>query len=277
MSLPGATFADTLYAVGCGGCNHRRRSWALVVEIKQFSPASYQATLFTPDEGRGGARLLRTLSESWLEFFDAEPTPYPIPDDAPREFPRLVLSKKNKTFTCEISPARINFYWRRVGRGGRPMGAKSFFDVSVQWLNRYTSETGARVGRLAALRTLILREENAGNVLAHQFCSEEMVRSALSRPTNFELHAHKRFALRSGLNVNSWIRNKSAHYDEDGTLAPVIAVEQDINTLAEEAATQELSPGEVAGFFSDVPAEMDAVLKLYYPAREERIHEHRSV
>ena len=78
------------------------------------------------------------------------------------------------------------------------------------------------------------------------------------------MHAHKRFRLTNEFEVNSWVRNKT------GTISgehpePIVLVEQDLNTRAEDAERRRFSAEEIARFFSAVSNEFDVILRLYYP------------
>ena len=85
----------------------------------------------------------------------------------------------------------------------------------------------------------------------------------LNRPENFELHAHKRYALYGEEVVNSWVRNKSAYKASDEK--PVILVEQDLNTLGEQVLAREYTDEEMGLFFDAASSELDHILSIYYP------------
>jgi hypothetical protein len=43
-----------------------------------------------------------------LDILDGEPTILPVPNDAPLEIPRIILTSRNKAFSCHISSERID-------------------------------------------------------------------------------------------------------------------------------------------------------------------------
>lgn len=100
--------------------------------------------------------------------------------------------------------------------------------------------------------------------LAEHFCKEEWHKKPLNRPEGFELHAHKKYKLES-FNVNSWVRSKTGHLQEEGADVSIALVEQDINTLAEESADRSFTSDEFKQFFSIVLKEFDNILQMYYP------------
>ena len=46
--------------------------------------------------------------KSGLGILDGDPTVLPVPNDAPLEIPRIILTSKNKVFSCNISSERID-------------------------------------------------------------------------------------------------------------------------------------------------------------------------
>ncbi len=57
--------------------------------FEDFRLASYQATLFTPDEEVSSVKLVKGLLPQWVERFDADPIAVPAMEGIPREVPRL--------------------------------------------------------------------------------------------------------------------------------------------------------------------------------------------
>ena len=103
--------------------------------------------------------------------------------------------------------------------------------------------------------------------LARHFCKDRWDKAPLNRPENFELHAHKKFALGTDFEVNSWARSKTGKLAGDGDDKLIILFEQDINTLAEGTAERDFSKAEIKKFFGAVASELDSILELYYPER----------
>jgi hypothetical protein len=69
--------------------------------------------------------------------------------------------------------------------------------------------------------------------------------------------------------VNSWCRCKTGLVEqgEPQARSPVIIVEQDLNTLAEDMDTREFTVQEIAGFYASMPEELAQMLDLYFPGR----------
>ena len=77
-----------------------------VLTFEDFHLASYQASLFTPDEEVSSVKLVKGLLSQWAERFDADPIIIPTTEGGiPREVPRVVLQSKSKDWRCEIASA----------------------------------------------------------------------------------------------------------------------------------------------------------------------------
>ena len=63
--------------------------------------------------------------------------------------------------------------------------------------------------------------------------------------------------------INSWVRCKTAKLRADNR--PVILVEQDLNTLANEADSRRFEAGQIHAFFQMAAAEADEILRIYFP------------
>jgi hypothetical protein len=85
-----------------------------------------------------------------------------------------------------------------------------------------------------------------------------------NRPEAFEIHAHKRFKMGEFL-VNSWVRCKSAIASSASEMQPIVLVEQDINTLAEDVPSKVFRKAEIEAFFAKVSTEARTILNLYFP------------
>lgn len=231
-----------------------------------FLNNSYQATIFTPDGDLSVSNIMKDFYPSQSNFFDGEPTILPpIPEGAPLEIPRIILVNKTGEWRCEMSPARINMFWRRTKTTTTDINIVDFFKKAVDILLRYHNSANARIGRLAGIVARFAEQDTPGLFLARHFCREQWEQAPLNRPENFELHAHKAFDLGGKMKVNSWARNKTGKLVVDGIEKPIVLFEQDINTLADELSSIDLKEVEINHFFDVVAVELDTILGLYYP------------
>ena len=141
-----------------------------------------------------------------------------------------------------------------------------FFDGVPRLFEQYIDAFQVRVGRLAGILNRFAKNDSPGLYLARHFCKERWDTAPFNRPESFELHAHKRFALGNQIQVNSWVRSKSGKLaSSEKQDQSIVLVEQDINTLAEEAPSRAFSLDEIRAFFRLAASEFDAILTLYYP------------
>lgn len=209
---------------------------------------------------------MKDLYPSLANVFDGEPTVLPpVPEGAPLEIPRIIVESTSHEWRCQFSPARVSLFWRRTKSTGTCVELSDFFRQAVKILLQYTTLLSPRVGRLAALVTRFSPHGTPGLFLARHFCQDRWDEAPLNRPENFELHAHKKFTLASGFEVNSWARSKTGRLSEDGDEKLIVLFEQDLNTLAEEASARNFCEAEIKKFFGAVATELDSILGLYYP------------
>jgi hypothetical protein len=239
------------------------------LSAKDFAVAQVQATIFTPDEEVSAAKLAKGLLPKWAQRFDGEPFVLPSPlGGIPRELPKVVLHNKAGDWRCEIASERASVFWRALGSGETGVSLASFYKEAVRLLREYKEFLSARVGRMAAVTTRFADHPNPGLFLTHHFCQERWFKAPLNRPENLELHAHKKFLLGGRYTVNSWVRNKTGVLTLGEKQVSIVFVEQDINTLAEEATARDFTHEDVAGFFAAAAGEFDVILGLYYPDGE---------
>lgn len=231
-----------------------------------FLDNSYQATIFTPDGDLSVSKVMKDFYPSQSNLFNGEPTILPpIPEGAPAEIPRIILVSNTGEWRCEMSPVRINMFWRRTKSTTTDVNIVDFFQKAVGILLRYCNSANARVGRLAGIVSRFAEHDSPGLFLARHFCQEKWEQAPLNRPENFELHAHKTFDLGGEIKVNSWARNKAGKLVADDSEKPIVLFEQDINTLADDSSSTNLKEVEIKHFFNLVAVELNTILGLYYP------------
>jgi hypothetical protein len=228
-----------------------------------FSVANVQVCLFTPDFTVSPKQVvLKLLSGPWADLA-GEPMMLPSAPGLPRELPKLIVRDDNKGWQIEISDARLNVKWTRTAANEAHECAQLLQD-GQRYALEYMRVLQPQVGRLAAVVQRFATHPTPGLFLARHFCQERWSKAPFNRPESFEIHSHKAYAFASFV-VNSWVRCKTAKLavgdlQEDGVL-----VEQDINTLAEQAASRDFSQQQTSDFFGNVPREFAQILDLYFP------------
>jgi len=209
--------------------------------------------------------IYRKLPERWIDLFDGEPTLIPVPEGAPSNIPAMQLNNKSGELRFGMSRVRMDFELRSKSIEEPIESANSFFEQAIDYISELVNTLKLTVQRLAVNTHRFAIQENPGVYLAQHFCKEKWwLESPMNRPKQFELSAHKRFGLYKGLDVNSWMRNKTG--TSTTTNEPLILVEQDINTLPEEVDIRRFSKEEIGKFFIHNIKELDHILALYYPS-----------
>lgn len=235
------------------------------LSANSFRLSSCQATLFTPDEEVSAAKLVTGLLPKWLDHFDADPSVLPLQEVVPRELPKLILLSKSGLWKCEIASARINLFWFRSKASDTEPRTQDFFTSSLRFLNEYVAFQRARVGRMAAVLKRYAEHPSPGSYLVAHFCQGRWLSGPMKVSESFELHVRTNYNLADKFRVNSWIRNKTGQVFPPDEKRPIILVEQDLNTLAEEAATMDFTTEDVEMFYTAAAVDSDRILRSYYP------------
>ena len=236
-----------------------------MLRAKDFSLASCQATVFTPEEEVSGAKLVRGLLPRWSKHFDADPMILPVPDGISRDVPKLVLESKHKQWRCEIASARVNLFWKKTKAEPQAPTLPDFFAEASRLLGEYVQFQGARVGRLAAVLMRFAELPKPGAFLCKHFCRDRWVDELLNDLSGFEFHVHKRVSLSERFSANLWTRNKTGTITSGEKLRDIVFVEQDLNTLADEIDKADFSQKDIESFYSLAARELEAALESFYP------------
>ena len=237
-----------------------------MLRIADFLEAiSIQATLFTPGFNFVTSKILPTLLQIHPEEFDGDPAILPLPQDIPLSIPRIILKNINETKKLEVAPERIN-YFRLKADSEDLISISEFLKSAVNLLDLYLERTGANCGRIATVLKRFCYKDNPAIEIASHFCKEGFIDKPFNEPTNFEIHAHKKYRFIESFEVNSWVRIKSGIIKLMPTnlASPSITVEQDINTLSELNETIIYSIDKVNSFFNNILPEFNKILNLYF-------------
>ena len=222
------------------------------------------ATVFMQNCSLSGQVVFRKLPEKWFTLFDGDPIMMPLPEGAPREIPVLILRSKSQNWSCSFTSERIGFQWT-MNEAQKELDVSIFFAQAVEFFDDIKAVLNIQIGRMAAICHRYIVCDNPGILLAAHFCKDRWLEAPLNRPENFELHSHKKYMIYDELEVNSWVRAKTAILSP--TKEPVIFVEQDINTLAENIDIN-VNDEDMSKFFNYAQSELDKVFGLYFPKEE---------
>jgi hypothetical protein len=230
-----------------------------------------QAVIFTPGLNLSTTRVLASILDAYADNFNGDPITLPAPPAnflSSADSPRLLLQSQNGLLKLQVAPSRTD-----VLQAGDNLDATRPLPVFLDWccglFDDYLAVTQGRVGRLACVVQRRAITPNAPREIATHFCQPHFLTGPLNRPSDFEIHAAKQFAFIEGLPINSWFRCKSGSLTLPGEQPQVaVIVEQDFNTLPEQAEKQNFTAEQRRQFFSRVPAELQLVMNRYFPQTE---------
>ena len=226
---------------------------------------SIQASLFITNFTFSTSRILKTVLDHCSDQFDGDPTVLPLPDDAPKEIPRIILEKKDKSMKLEIAPLRLNLF-RIETQDEDTILPKKFLSTEAELLGKLIENIGADCVRMAVVLERLCPKKDSARDIAIHFSKENFMKEPFDRPSAFELHSLKTYTFLDSFEVNSWVRIKSGKIQpEKGVFRPVIIAHQDINTLAELMDTRTYNNYDISNFFNNIFEEFDNTLKLYFP------------
>jgi hypothetical protein len=232
-----------------------------VITSKAFDIAECQFVLFTPGLQFSVPRILASMLPVTGGLYDADPVVLPNTDELPPEVPRIILSSRDGQHRMQASAVRFDVFRRALPEHPGPTLTEAL-STCLPIISSYVKATNAVVERLAVVLKRIAPVDEPAKLLARHFCKEQWLQGPLNRPQQFELHAHKVFEVPGSVKVNSWFRIKTAILKLPQP-SPGILVEQDFNTLKEEA--HECKQEEIENFFRSVIPAFDEVLELYFP------------
>lgn len=224
-------------------------------------------SIWTPDPEFSTSLILLKLYPKVQSIFSGDPIVLPNVDGIPPEVPRITLQSKNQTIRFEFSLQRINLVIQ--DRKDSDLDSiESIKNWSVKLLSLTLQILSIKIGRLAWVLDRYVENQNPGEALSHHFCKDSLVNvntGALKRTENFELHAHKKYAILPDLLINSWVRCQTGTLKNGHEITKVMVVQQDLNTFAEDSETRKFTIDQVEAFLNAASIEFDSIYNLYFP------------
>ena len=236
-------------------------------EMLDFKIIRHQSTVFTPDPyEHDKVKLANVIKEATDNLFDGESAILPLPPEAPPDIPRISLMSKSEEWKIDISNARMNFFFlKRKDMQAEEPSLLAFFEQGLKIYRALNERYLIRYQRLAGgvQRVAVIEGKLPSEYLPERFSKAEFVeRGPFNRSARFELHNLKKYKPAwFSSDVNSWVRVQSAVLE--GTEEPVVSILNDINTLSEQRDAN-FSQETLVEFFTNLPAEMETILTLYF-------------
>ena len=235
-----------------------------MVNIDNLKIASLQVSIFTPAVLFSKSKVLERMIGNFADSFDGDTVVIPIPDNAPKEIPRITLHSADGKLKLDIAESRVNLFRYRTDNDVA-VDTSQTLDFSFRVIEEYKDCTQSTIGRLALVVTRFLGKEKAASTLASYFCKRKFTKELFDHARNFEVHSHKKYTLEE-FNINSWVRCQTKEKAEDNP--EIILVVQDINTLAEELAINDFTLEQVKAFLEVAYGEQEQTLCRYFPKKE---------
>jgi len=227
-----------------------------------FNLVNAQAVIFTPDYTAFSVpKFLACILGKYAGLYDGNVQTIPLPEQAPPDIPRVILQSKSETLKLQASPSRVDSLLNNVLANKSP---EEVFAACTKVLEHYTQATEAQINRLALVFTWMHKKESSARLLIERFCKPELQTTIFNKSQSFEVHSHEKTTL-GDFSTNIWMRCKTAELVTGNNSKQIIAIEQDINTLEEEA-THIFTINEISKYFQTASLEMNRLLELYFPA-----------
>lgn len=233
----------------------------------EFSPIKLMASIFTPEFSFSDKLALLNLFQDLSGGkFDGELFSSPIPQDAPAEIPRFILSSLDRTWKLEVSLERTNLIY--LNPDFSPItdpNALDFANYVKEFFRSYKKAYKIRIQRLAFIieRVAKIEKKTPAQFIADTFCKEKYLKKPFNKTNSFEIHSLKKYEFKK-FEINSWVRLKSVVLASDPP-TPALQVVSDINTFAiQEAQDKSFELKDIDRFFKFIPDELENILTLYF-------------
>jgi len=179
-------------------------------------------------------KIANALNEVLSGILNGDPVILPIPEEAPLEIPRIQLKSKDDHYNLSIAKNRLDFIFRYKEEDEKTLFPVPGFLEKFLVIYRYFKENiYTQFSRSAMVTDWIIELEKSPGAehLLSKYIRQEV---PIREPFELELHCLTKESI-AGINVNKWIRIKSARKISEPKQNKFIAFHIDINTLAEEA------------------------------------------
>lgn len=170
--------------------------------------------------------IARIFREEIGEPLSGEPTILPIPNDAPPEIPRIILSSPDKIFICNISPLRVDFIINLNNSQINPELAKKIEDDLLSYIKSFTkvilTHLKWKINRLAYIKNVELNIK--GGVI--QNISSKLTEDISKNAAELQIHKMQRVKIHT-ITCNYWTRIISENPGEENEKIVILS---DLNT-----------------------------------------------
>ena len=187
--------------------------------------------------------IARVFREEFGEDLSGEPTILPIPNDAPLEIPRIILSSPDKTIICNISPLRVDLIINLNSSQATPELVKKAEDLTpyIKSLTKVIlTHLKWKINRLAYIKSVELNLK--GGVIRNM--SSKVTEDISQNAAQLQIHKMQTVKIDESA-CNHWIRIISENPGEENEKIVILS---DLNTLQKEQ--KEFGQAEIIQFFT---------------------------
>jgi hypothetical protein len=232
------------------------------MEMKDIKLIKLLLVIYTPEIVFKKNIILQKMMEHFSEKFDGDIQSLPIPDDAPKEIPRLVFNDSKKRYKFDIAVSRSDFNIFLNKDYEIDTNLDNIVNFYYDLIKVYNKCTKARIGRIALVSTKYIEKENPSNILVNFFCNKNInVNKQFKDLNNFELHFRKVVQI-NNYKINNWtrIKNTKINFKNRKDIESILII-QDTNTLPEELELKNFAISDLKKFFKLTLKEQSLILK----------------
>lgn len=234
-----------------------------------FRTIKFQTVLFTPDLNiTNSLKVANVVGNILGNHLNGETSLLPIPQNAPADIPRIILSSSDGKWKLNISLQRTDLFYNNPPESyGEAVSIREYSEISSKFFGRYQKELDLRVQRLAFVTDRLTIRDDALDYVLEKFCNEDQIKKGrpFYRAKRFEIHSLKKYDW-AQFHINSWVKLKFLPIKtQKNETTPALLVSNDLNTLSPDedpGATFEVNA--VEQFFDEVPGHLDEILELYF-------------
>ena len=197
----------------------------------QYFIHSMNSVLYASLNLQNKLELASILHNETKIVFDGEPIILPVPDDAPSEIPRIILTSKDNEHKCHISKERVEFIYSNEANPDREVSElREQFLVTLGDIAKVVkSSWKAEVYRLGFVINSVSHYEAPVEIIKTKFIRE----GVLNHPRRLEVFVLDRMTW-DNLKINRGYRVSTLIKREGKEERKLLSVNFDINTIPEE-------------------------------------------
>lgn len=204
-------------------------------------------------------------------LFNGDPIILPIPNDAPAEFPRMILKSKDERYILEIKSSRIDFIVKDEKSDKSQKNYATLFIKDYQ--NKLQSVSSAimsifkaKIVRLGYVLSLQFKVDYAVEIIKKSYIKKiKFIENAF----DFNIGFLNKITL-NNLETNIWFKANALRSPEKEKDNKVLSVMFDTNTVPEKIL--DLTQQDIISFTQRTNAYIDKNLKNYLPEYDERLN-----